>query len=248
MIISASQFWYAKVNQACLNKFVFPTYEINAKTALFSHRYCIKSPLHILIHHHIEIISRNSFRLTSISPSFANRLDLFFIHKSIRQIRTTWNKTAVVLTVLKVTDTVQLRFCYCLSLYANVQLVKHDIVTAIIYCYITTDFHYMKCDSRLSAYGGVMLQKVCIEKNVKRHFSLNFAKFCNKNNWPQCLVFFFIVILRFSGIRNLLSDLTLSECLLLRRVKATYSILKSLLLEAGKRHLKHASCPNSSIE
>ena len=90
MIISASQFWYAKVNQACLSKFVFPTYEINAKTALFSHRYCIKSLLHILIHHHIEIISRNSFRLTSISPSFANRLDLFFIHKSIRQIRTTW--------------------------------------------------------------------------------------------------------------------------------------------------------------
>ena len=60
----------------------------------------------------------------------------------------------------KVTDTVQLRFCYCFSLYANVQLVKRDIVTAVI-CYITTDFHYAKCDSRLSAYGGVMLQRVC---------------------------------------------------------------------------------------
>ena len=35
---------------------------------------------------------------------------------------------------LKVTDTVQLRFCYCFSLYANVQLVKCDIVTAFIYC------------------------------------------------------------------------------------------------------------------
>ena len=81
---------------------------------------------------------------------------------------------------LKVTDTVQLRFCYCFSLYANVQLVKRDIVTAVI-CYITTDFHYAKCDSRLSAYGGVMLQRVCIEKNVNRHFSLNFTKFCNKN-------------------------------------------------------------------
>ena len=83
---------------------------------------------------------------------------------------------------LKVTDTVQLRFCYCFSLNSNVQLVKRDIVTAVIYCYITTDFHYAKCDSRLSAYGGVMLQRVCIEKNVNRHFSLNFTKFCNKNN------------------------------------------------------------------
>ena len=51
---------------------------------------------------------------------------------------------------------------------------KRDIVTAVIYCYITTDFYYAKCDSRLSAYGGVMLQRVGIEKNVNRHFSLNF--------------------------------------------------------------------------
>ena len=32
--------------------------------------------------------------------------------------------------------------------YANVQLMKHDIVTTIIYCYITTKFHYAKQDSR----------------------------------------------------------------------------------------------------
>ena len=44
----------------------------------------------------------------------------------------------------------------------------------------------------------------------------------------------FLVILRFSAIRNLLSDLSLSEFPLARRVKATYSILKSLLLEAKK--------------
>ena len=75
---------------------------------------------------------------------------------------------------LTVTRIVQLRFCYCLYLFANVQLVKRDIVTAVIYCYITTDFHYAKRDSRLSAYGGVMLQRVGIEKNVNRHFSLNF--------------------------------------------------------------------------
>ena len=75
---------------------------------------------------------------------------------------------------LTVTHTVQLSFCYCFYLYANVQLVKRDIVTAVIYCYITTDFHYAKRDSRLSANGGVMLQRVGIEKNVNSHFSLNF--------------------------------------------------------------------------
>ena len=55
---------------------------------------------------------------------------------------------------LTVTHTVQLRFCYCFYLYANVQTVKRDIVIAVIYCYITTDFYYAKRDSRLSAYGG----------------------------------------------------------------------------------------------
>ena len=58
----------------------------------------------------------------------------------------------------------------------------------------------------------------------------------------------FLVILRFSAIRNLLSDLSLSESPLVIRLKATYLILKSLLLEAKKRHLKFASCPNSSTE
>ena len=33
---------------------------------------------------------------------------------------------------LTVTHTVQLRFCYCFYLFANVQLVKRDIVTAVI--------------------------------------------------------------------------------------------------------------------
>ena len=41
---------------------------------------------------------------------------------------------------------------------------KRDIVIAIIYCYITTDFHYAKRDSRLLAWGGVMLQRVGIQK------------------------------------------------------------------------------------
>ena len=37
------------------------------------------------------------------------------------------------------------------NLYVNVQLVKCDIVTAVIYYYTTTKFHYTKRDSRLSA-------------------------------------------------------------------------------------------------
>ena len=73
---------------------------------------------------------------------------------------------------LTVTHTVQLRFCYCFYLYLNVQAVKRDIVIAAIYCYITTDFYFAKRDSRLSAYGGVMLQRVGIEKNVNRHYIL----------------------------------------------------------------------------
>ena len=38
------------------------------------------------------------------------------------------------------------------NLYANVQLVKRDTVTAVIYYYITTEFQYEKRDS---AYGGI---------------------------------------------------------------------------------------------
>ena len=41
-------------------------------------------------------------------------------------------------------------------LFGNVQLLKRDMVTAVIYYYTTTEFHYSKRDSRLSAYqyGG----------------------------------------------------------------------------------------------
>ena len=65
----------------------------------------------------------------------------------------------------------------------------------------------------------VMLQRVCIGNNVNRHFSLNFSKFCNKNNWPQCLVGLSIVILLFSISWSLLNDLSLFEFPLVRRVK-----------------------------
>ena len=50
-----------------------------------------------------------------------------------------WNR-ALKLTV---THTVRLRFCYFFIFTQTlVQLVKRDMVTAVIYCYITTEFHY----------------------------------------------------------------------------------------------------------
>ena len=46
-----------------------------------------------------------------------------------------------------------------------------DIVTAVVYCYITTEFHYAERDSGLLEFGGVMLQrfeftKVCMRKTL----------------------------------------------------------------------------------
>ena len=44
---------------------------------------------------------------------------------------------------LTVTHTVRLRFCYFLIFTQTpVQFMKRDIVTAVIYCYITTAFHF----------------------------------------------------------------------------------------------------------
>ena len=47
------------------------------------------------------------------------------------------------------------RSYYFLNIYENVQLAKCDIVTVVIYYYITIEFHYEEDDSRLLAYGGV---------------------------------------------------------------------------------------------
>ena len=50
--------------------------------------------------------------------------------------------------------------------------------------------------------------KVCMTENVTRHFSRNFDIF-NKNDLPQCLVVFSILLSVFSTIRSLLSELFL---------------------------------------
>ena len=59
--------------------------------------------------------------------------------KKNKKPRCGWNR-ALKLTV---THTVRLRFCYFFIFTQTlVQLVKRDMVTAVIYCYITTEFHY----------------------------------------------------------------------------------------------------------
>ena len=70
------------------------------------------------------------------------------------------------------------RSYYFFNLDANVQLVKRDIVTAIIYT--TTKFHYAKHDSHLSAYGGVGMEvSYFYYKNIKTS-----AKISNKLFFP----------------------------------------------------------------
>ena len=71
--------------------------------------------------------------------------------KKNKKPRCGWNR-ALKLTV---THTVRLRFCYFLIFTQTpVQLVKRDIVSAVIYCYITTEFHYAKRDSRCLSFLG----------------------------------------------------------------------------------------------
>ena len=41
-----------------------------------------------------------------------------------------------------------------------------DLVTAVVCCYITREFHYAKRDSGLSAFRGVMLQRCVWEKTL----------------------------------------------------------------------------------
>ena len=109
-----------------------------------------------------------------------------------------------------------------------------------------------------------MLQRVFIEKNINRRFSLNLSKFCNKNNCPQCLVVFAIVILGFSTIRIREEIKSMYVCMYVcmkpfkrfsiaffvssRKSKSYILDSEVILLEANKRHIKHASRPNSSTE
>ena len=72
-----------------------------------------------------------------------------------------------------------------------------DLVSAIVYCYITSEFHYAKRDSGHSVYGGVLFQrfeftKVCMRKNVNRHFSRNFNIYTIKMTYLNALLSFLL--------------------------------------------------------
>ena len=76
-------------------------------------------------------------------------------------------------------------------------LQRCDIVTAVVYCYMMTKFHYAKRDSGLLAFGGVMLQwfeftKVCMGKNVNRNFSQRFDIFAIKMTYLDALLSFLL--------------------------------------------------------
>ena len=78
--------------------------------------------------------------------------------------------------------------------YANVQA----NVTYGMYYYITTEFDHAKHDSRLAAYGGVVLQrfefiKVCMGMQRLCLKSQLFLYFVNKIYLPCCCVVFFVV-------------------------------------------------------
>jgi len=78
--------------------------------------------------------------------------------------------------------------------YANVQA----NVTYGMYYYIMTEFDHAKHDSRLAAYGGVVLQrfefiKVCMGMQRLCLKSQLFLYFVNKIYLPCCCVVFFVV-------------------------------------------------------
>ena len=69
------------------------------------------------------------------------------------------------------------------NLYANVQLMKRDIVTAVIYYYITTEFHYAKRDS---AYAGVSVWlKTLIDILGEILIHLIFSNKNNRSQWQR---------------------------------------------------------------
>ena len=116
-----------------------------------------------------------------------------------------------------------LLFFFFKNLYANVQLCEaryRDIVTAVIYCYITTlgetwlwPFSMWRC-----YVTTVWIYKGLYGKNAKRHFSWNFDIFSIKMTYLKALLPFLLPV-AFSAIGSLLSELSLFEFPLLRKSK-----------------------------
>ena len=84
---------------------------------------------------------------------------------------------------LTVTHTVRLRFCYFfIFTQTPVQLVKHDMVTAVIYCYITTEFHYAKRDSLPFTPGGFPYKFWQVLVYLSKYLILLFTHFDEPKN------------------------------------------------------------------
>ena len=122
-----------------------------------------------------------------------------------------------------------------------------DTVTAVIYCYITTlrgtwlwTFSMWRC-----YVTTVWIYKGCMGENVKSHFSRNFDIFSIKNDLPQCLGVFSIILPHFSTIRSLLSELSHFEFPLLRKSKGW--TLHSGLTPARKEKKNTRSMPAAPV-
>ena len=86
-----------------------------------------------------------------------------------------------------------------------------DIVTAVVYSYITTEFQYAKRDSGHLAFGGVMLQRFEFTKVCMENFSRNFDIFAIKIAYLNALLSFLLSTCFSARSRNLLSELSLFE-------------------------------------
>ena len=135
-------FYYQKIVRASSTPYFFSKCHLHHRgEKLFAILFKSKSTISLLWNICISVLGHN---IESMYPQ----------PKAVALIKWLWTRPQWGLNraiKIKVTDTVELRFCYCFSLYANVQLVKRDTVTAVINCDTTTDFHYAKCDSHLSA-------------------------------------------------------------------------------------------------
>ena len=71
-----------------------------------------------------------------------------------------------------------------------------DLVTAVVYSYITCEFHYVMALAfqhlEVLCYNGLNLQRFVYRKNVNRHFSRNFDIFAIKMTYLNAVLSFLL--------------------------------------------------------
>ena len=115
-----------------------------------------------LEHETMNVCQRNVARFAHVECMFDKINDIFQGFGSLVRLQKDGRaKSKQIWTNLSHWNTdgpAKLSLCRCedllffLNLEANVHLLKRDMVTAVIYYYTTTEFHYAKRDYRLSAY------------------------------------------------------------------------------------------------